>query len=256
MKRPIFLCIGALCLTSIAGCQSSSAPNTAPGNFDPVATIGASRYENDQKFDVGIGFFRCQDQDGMPSLFPGSDIEMAFSSNGNPAQVSSAIVNRVPLPWISPGSQSGYQENIYHKIDSLAYGNPDSMSFSYQDFAGESFTSTADIAPSFGKITFPDTCSAAFGCNFSYEHPVPGDSIKVVISFQGPPDVIPSILWTIPDTGGFTILPHQLSSVPYAPLNYTVAIYRYHWSTVTSPNGKRIGIYSEQDAIFDFFVNP
>ena len=183
---------------------------------------------------------------------------MAFASNGNPLQVSEAIVNGISLSWVSDASsQFGPPYNIYHKIDSAAYGASDSMTFSYQGFGGESFASTVGIAPSFGKIIFPDTTSAALGCYFRYEHPVPGDSIEVTILYHGPPDdTFPTIQWTIPDTGGFTIKPHQLLYISNGLISYTMAIYRYHWEEVTSTNGKRIGIYSEQDAILALLVKP
>ena len=252
--------IAVLLITSVTGCHSVADSNLSPGDFDPILQVtplvGAYQYEHGQRFDVGVAIFRTQQFDGsQPSNDPAT-ARMAFAQNGYPVQVDTAIVNGVTLAWFPDAASS--LSSIYSKEDSNAYGAPDSMTFTYLGFAGGRFTTTIGIAPSFGRITYSDTVSVALGCAFRYEHAVPEDSIEVRIQNSDPGGNIKPFGWTIPDTGGFIIQPHQLSYIPNGSINqYTVDIYRVHWEALTSPNVKRIGIYSWQGtANLGFNVKP
>ena len=259
MKRPIWW-ISVFFVAGMAGCSSSSQPNSAPGNFDPVAQVtpltGAFQYEDGQKFVVGVALFRSQNPDGTQPEDDVTTARMAFATNGYPAQVNAAIINGVTLQWFPDAASS--QSNMYAKDDSNEYGSPDSMTFTYQSFDGESFTSTVDIAPSFEKIISPDTASAGLGCSIKYGYSVPGDSIMIKITSNDPSGSIPSFGWSCPDTGGFNIQPHQLTYLSNGVLNsYSVEISRFHWGVITSPKGNHIGIYSSQDVDnLGFFVKP
>ncbi len=261
MKRSI-LWIAVFFVAGAAGCHSSTAPNLAPGLFDPMIAVAPndgidlSKYENGRQFDVGIAFFRDQDSDGsQPKPFWSLPYgAMAFQVNGYPVEVGNANINGDELSWMGDSGEGGYP-GIY-KNDSVAIGADDSMTFSYQNFEGESFASTASIAPNFGRITLPDTISAALGCTIRYQHSVPGDSIVVSAGdFLG----IHGFGWTNPDTAGFTIRPNQLiANIPNVVTNsYNLYIYRTHWDVVISPKGKHIGIFSKQQIMpLGFFVKP
>jgi hypothetical protein len=137
---------------------------------------------------------------------------------------------------------------MYDIDNSDAYGAADSMTFTYNGFAGESFTSTVDIAPSFGNISGPDTISASKGCTFKYDHFVPGDTITV--SGYG-------VSFTTPDTGTITFRPNQLIYDSYvAQYGYQIYWSCAHWTTRMSPSGKRIGIYSSQEISLLYPAKP
>ena len=245
MRRRSTSWLLALSLACFVGCTNSSAPVvTPPGDFDPVLQVcqgDVYPFEHGQKFDVGIAFFRSQWLDGTEPYNDHPVGRMAFAQNGYPIQVGGTTINGVPLTWLPDAASS--LSNMYSTGDSNAYGTSDSMTFTYRGFEGESFTSTVEIAPSFGIISSPDTISASQGCVFRYEHPRFGDSIVVSVNAYNS-----GLYITVPDTGAIVIAPHQLqydSSV--AQYGYRVYFHRSHWAVRTTPSGKRIGIYSDHE---------
>jgi hypothetical protein len=260
MKKPIFLLISIFFEVGITGCHSSTAPNTGPGSFNPLIAVApdddVDRYERGQKYDVGIAFFRGQDSDGTQPKFwwtlPYG--AMAFQVNGYAFEAGSANINGNELIWQGNSGEWGLPGD--YENDSVAIGDDDSVTFGYQNFEGESFSSKAAVAPSFGTIIVPDTISASLGWTFRYEHSVPGDSIYVsaqdVLGIHG-------FGWANPDTGGFTIRPNQLiANIPNLAINsYSLYIYRTHWNVITSPKGKQIAVFSSQRIMPQgFWVKP
>ena len=233
-------------LVGVSACRIMVTPSVAPGDFDPVAQVNPhgspGRYDHDQKFDVGVALYRTQTFAGStPDQNYQPEARMAFQIRNQASQVDTASVNGAILPWISATENSGAW-NTYTLHDPSTWGSVDSMTFTYRGFDSASFASTVEIAPSFGKIVHPDTLSAAQGCVFTYDNPVQGDSILVVV-WTGSS----TLTFSAQDNGMIVFAPHQL---PYdatiAANGYEIGLSRFHWCVRTSSAGKRIGIYSEQ----------
>jgi len=198
----------------------------------PIDTL-----EQGQKFDAAVGLFRVQGTNGLADPSTTSIGRMSFQLNNAPAQVGAAAIDNNTLPWISAGSW------MYVKADPNLYGSQDSMTFSYSDFNGETNKETVSTAPAFGIITFPDTISLSHGCTISYQHPVANDSIEIYV------DVFDSsFLITRPDTGSIVFAPNELPpDRMYSNAGFMISLYRWNWSTRTSPSGKKIAVYSSME---------
>ncbi len=245
MKRPIGW-ISVFFVAGMAGC-SNTVQNTTQfgGDTDPVGTaIGNPSVEpaEGHTCDIGIALRRRCWLDGTRDPDDSHSACMAFENNGSIAQVQSAIINGVALPWID-SSGSVFSIYTYAKSDTLVYGNSDSALFSYSGFAGDSFTSSADVAPSFGQLTFPDSISASTGCTVKYGDYIPGDSITIEVSTDH--NIVSQ---TFPDTGaiviGPNILPYDSAARQYG---YVFSWSRTNWTIQTSSKGNRIGIWSIMD---------
>lgn len=196
--------------------------------------VSIDSLENGQKFDAAVALFRAQDTNGLAYSNEMPIARIAFELNNAPTQVSSASANNISLPWLS-------SDFFYGKSDPNVFGMQDSMTFSYVDFNGETYTDTLGVAPSFGTITFPDSISLSKGCVISYQHSVPNDSIGISVNFS-----YGSNFFTIrPDTGSIVFAPNELRESSYH--EFTISFCRWNWSTRTSPSGKKIGIYSSME---------
>jgi hypothetical protein len=219
-----------------------------PGSFfgSPFMPNGYT-LENGQNFDAAIGLFRTQSTNGITNPNEVPIGRMAFQLNNAPAQVVSATVNNDTLSWTLPGSGISLGYSYANAVPNL-YGSPDSMTFSYVDFNGESYSGTLNIVPDFGVITFPDTISMSRECIISYQHPIPNDSIEICVN-----GLDTTFFVTRPDTGSIVFAPYQL------PLNqfisgpgFSIYLYRWNWSTRTTPSGKKIGVYSSMETAGQF----
>ncbi|HWF44760.1 MAG TPA: hypothetical protein VG537_08975 [Candidatus Kapabacteria bacterium] len=267
--KPFHLWVAVFFISGVVGCKTASDPFPGfTGGFsdnDPIARASGHgdlfsqdenrilSLENGQHFDVGVGLQRAQYFDGQNEIdnrFPIG--AMAFEKNGAPAQASSTVMNGSDLTWFAPKPDEIYWCNLYRSSDS-ALSN-DSLSFSYQDFDGDSYVARVGIAPTFGKIVCPDTISASLGCHFTYDTSVPGDSIY--ISIQGVDSGSINSSWAQIDTGGFVIRPNQLRFFSSGYNLYFINFYRIHWTALISPGGKRIGIYSREETEAGIPVKP
>jgi hypothetical protein len=209
---------------------------------NPVTSRYMATYntlENGQTFDAAVGLFRAQTTNGLsdPNEIPTG--RMAFELNNAPAQVGSATLNNDALAWLPSASAIGWDYS-YAKADPNLNGSQDSMAFSYVDFNGETYKDTLDVAPAFGTITFPDTISLSHGCIISYQHPNPNDSIGIYLMGEGDTN----FFLTRPDTGSIVFATQQL---PFKYNGFTIYFYRWNWSTITTPSGRKIGVYSSME---------
>ena len=236
-------------IACFVGCQTGADPPPEPGSFDPVAKVlpllrppgEAALLEHGEQFDIGVALFRTQWLDGSQDSDIHPSARMAFAINGHPAQVGSARINGLALSWNPNGASSS--SNTYSRDDSSMYGLDNSMTVTYTGFDGDSYSTIASIAPSFGAIVTPDTISASQGCRFSYGHSIPGDSIFVSVNAGDT-----GFVFTTPDTGAIVFRPHQLPfNSRVASDGYIIYFHRFHWSVLTSPKGKRVGVYSDQE---------
>jgi len=199
--------------------------------------------ERGQNFDAAAGLFRGQTTKGLsdPNEIPIG--RMAFQLKNAPTQVGSATLNNNTLAWLPASSTIGWDWS-YGKADPNLYGSPDSMAFSYVDFNGETYKDTMSVAPIFGIITFPDSISVSHGCTITYQHPIPNDSIGIYFMGYGEDS---SFFVTRPDTGSIVFAPNQLPVDQFESDDFIVYLYRWNWSTRTTPSGKKIGIYSSME---------
>ena len=244
-------------VTCIAGCTASVTPHYVHGDFseDPV-TRAANQYllqAGDQPYDIGIALYQTQTLNGTSdsdNVNPSGGI--AFELDALPAQVISAQLNGINLPWIPENDPTTGWNGLYHSHISALNSFKDSLTFSYQGFSGESYSATVPAAPGFGAFTYADTISASQGFHFHYPKTIAGDTIGVNFyggdtgtgNFYGGNTGGVNVVWSQPDTGGFIIQPNQLLYYPKGKNLYFIGIGRVHWQQLISPDGKRIGIYS------------
>jgi hypothetical protein len=150
---------------------------------------------------------------------------------------SGEAINLSPEVYIS--NTPGYNDTSF-------YGTHDSLRFSYSNFDGGSYA--AEVAfQSFGRITSPDTVATSQGCTLHYEKFLSRDSITVTISG--------GMTLTVPDTGAI-VLPPNFALTNLALVHWNIMLFRPHFSSLLSPQGKRIGISTLQIASGSVLARP
>ncbi len=254
----LLLCCSLLVL--LYGCQSTTVdPFAYPS--DPLARAAGARWswEPNEPFDAGIVITRIRTSLASKDLGTTS-IHVAFDLSNNPVKVDSIQCNGVHLPWIAT-EQTFDKANIYAIDNStIGFGTPDSMSFTYAGYDAERFSTVIPITPDFGNITIADTISISKGLRIVYQKAIPGDSIQVhIVGILADPNQVKNFPYdslnldkTLPDTGTLEFTPSELPHVD-GIASFVIQAIRSHFSTVTSPKGKKIGIYSQMEfPTFDY----
>lgn len=245
----VLLAVSLLCCVN--GCSENTGPSTSTDfyggffNSDPVERAAGQYLPNEpnQRFDVGLAIDYVQGFDGKATESGDSSVAgLAFENDSTPVQVTLAQINGINLPWYAPSDSLEYWCNLYRFSAPALFNNSNSLSFNYAGFKGESFGATAEVAAPFGSFNYFDTISVSKGFHFHYQKPVPNDSI--VVRIYGVDTGTIDVLWTLPDTGGFSVLPNQLLYIKNGMNEYLIQIHREHWSEIITPSGNRIGIYS------------
>jgi hypothetical protein len=257
----VVMSLGLLGLFSCVNDQPTPIPDPVYFGNDPVARSDGFSVNNlsirgmatglknglvnGQLFDAALTIQRAQQWSGYES----SDVQAAFNVGGQAVKIGGVVLNGFNVPWLESdnnGMTMGWFPQSYVSGDSSTYGTSDSSTFSYSDFDGASYMTKVFFAD-FGKITIPDTIVTSKGLAIGYAKHSSQDSI--VLDIQPVDSTSPSTTgWlemVIPDSGTIVLPPNFI--LPGKNLwAWNISISRMHFTSIASPQGKRIGVSTWQ----------
>jgi hypothetical protein len=190
--------------------------------------------------DAAIGYHWSQNWSG-DSVSNGFAIA-GFQHQYHPTKPNSFFLEGVSLPW-NDGSTTDFNHSETFLSRYLALPIRDSITFDYQGFDGENFSAAMTSTGSLGQLTAPDPVIASKGFQISWKHIMSTDTVTVRITYED--STLTNIFDTVArfrDVGHFDVPPIKIDRAGgYATYDVT----RDHVSLITSPNGKKIAVFSE-----------